>query len=52
MNEFRVWVGREGGSDRIIFLTNGPLRFYFSTRWFGCRLRVWSARPYVWVGKA
>jgi hypothetical protein len=48
---FKVWIGEEGGSDRIIFLTR-QRQFYFSTRWFGYRLRVWSVRPYVWVGRA
>jgi hypothetical protein len=51
MSAYRVWIGEEGGTDRVIFLTRG-WQFYFSTRWFGWRLRVYSARPYVWVGRA
>ena len=47
----RVWVGADGGQDRLIVLTNG-WRFYLSTRWFGYRVRVYSVRPYLWVGKA
>jgi hypothetical protein len=48
---FKVWVGHEGGTDRLIFCTY-RFHFYLSTRWFGYRLRVWSVRPYIWVGKA
>jgi hypothetical protein len=48
---FKVWVGHEGGTDRLIFCTY-RFHFYLSTRWFGYRLRVWSVRPYIWVGRA
>jgi hypothetical protein len=33
----KVWLGQ---SERAILVTNG-VRFYFSTRLFGWRLRVW-----------
>jgi hypothetical protein len=51
MSDFKVWVGKDGASDRVILLTRG-WRFYFSTRWFGYRLRLVCARPYIWVGRA
>jgi hypothetical protein len=45
----KVWLGT---SDRAVLVTNGP-RFYFSTRLFGWRLRVWFIRgPHVTLGRA
>jgi hypothetical protein len=52
MNDFKVWIGGNGkGSDRVILITKG-FRFYFSTRWFGWRLRLVCCRPYIQLVRA
>ena len=43
----KTWCGTEGGTERIIFQTGGWLRFYFTTKAFGRRVRVYGRKPWV-----
>jgi hypothetical protein len=51
MRPFRVWIGEDGGSDRVIFVTRG-FQWYLSVKAFGWRLRLFSPFPHVWMGRA
>jgi hypothetical protein len=51
MSYFKCHIGKDGGSDRIIFATRG-FHFYLSVKAFGYRVRLCSNGWYAWVGKA
>jgi hypothetical protein len=50
----KVWLGEEGGIERVILVTNGFPRFYLTVKAFGWRMRLWHLRtwPHIWFGRA
>jgi hypothetical protein len=43
----RTRCGTEGGTERVILQTGGYLRFYFTTKAFGRRIRLFGRKPFV-----
>ncbi len=43
----RTWCGTEGGYERVIFQTGGYLRFYFTVKAFGWRIRLFGRKPWA-----